>query len=125
MAAYISNIVIDAGADFNQIFNLEDSANSPLDLTGYSAISKLKKHPASLNDKASFTVSFPNRAQGQLKIALGSSITSVLKAGRYSYDVLLNDGSLKTRIVSGSAIVTAGVTTVSYTHLTLPTMMSV
>ena len=27
MAAYISNIVIDAGADFNQIFNLEDSAN--------------------------------------------------------------------------------------------------
>ena len=43
MAAYISNIVIDAGADFNQIFNLEDSANSPLDLTGYSAISKLKK----------------------------------------------------------------------------------
>ena len=111
MAAYISNIVIDAGADFNQIFNLEDSANSPLDLTGFTAISKLKKHPASLNDKASFAVSFPNRTQGQLKIALGSSITSALKAGRYSYDVLLNDGSLKTRIVSGSAIVTAGVTT--------------
>ena len=63
MAAYISNIVIDAGADFNQIFNLEDSANSPLDLTGYSATSKLKKHPASLNDKASFTVSFPNRTR--------------------------------------------------------------
>ena len=111
MAAYISNIVIDDGADFKQIFNLEDSANSPLDLTGYSATSKLKKHPASLNDKASFTVSFPNRTQGALKIALGSSITSALKAGRYSYDVLLNDGSLKTRIVSGSAIVTAGVTT--------------
>ena len=90
---------------------MEDSANSPLDLTGYSATSKLKKHPASLNDKATFAVSFPSRTQGQLKIALGSSITSALKAGRYSYDVLLNDGSLKTRIVSGSAIVTAGVTT--------------
>ena len=111
MAAYISNIVIDAGADFNQVFTLEDSANSPLDLTGYSATSKLKKHPASLNDKATFAVSFPSRTQGQLKIALGSSVTSALKAGRYSYDVLLNDGSLKTRIVSGSAIVTAGVTT--------------
>ena len=111
MAAYISNIIIDAGADFDQVFNLEDSANSPLDLTGFSATSKLKKHPASLKDKASFTVSFPNRTQGQLRISLGSSITSALKAGRYSYDVLLNDGSLKTRIVSGSAIVTAGVTT--------------
>ena len=111
MAAYISNIVIDAGADFDQVFNLESSSNAPLDLTGFTATSKLKKHPASLNDKASFVVSFPNRTQGELKIALGSSITSTLKAGRYSYDVLLNDGSLKTRIVSGSAIVTAGVTT--------------
>ena len=107
MAAYISNIVIDAGADFEQVFNLESSSNAPLDLTGFSATSKIKKHPASLNDKASFAVSFPNRTQGQLKIALGSTITSALKAGRYSYDVLLNDGSLKTRIVSGSAIVTA------------------
>ena len=88
MAAYISNIVIDAGADFNQTFNLENTANSPLDLTGYTATSK-----------------------GVLRISLGSSITAALKAGRYSYDVLLNDGSLKTRIVSGSAIVTAGVTT--------------
>ena len=111
MAAYISNIVIDAGADFNQTFNLENTANSPLDLTGYTATSKLKKHPASLTDKATFSVSFPNRTQGELKIALGSSITFTLKAGRYSYDVLLNDGSLKTRIVSGSAIITAGVTT--------------
>ena len=111
MAAYISNIVIDAGADFDQVFNLESSSNAPLDLTGFTATSKLKKHPASLNDKATFAVSFPNRTQGELKIALGSSITSTLKAGRYSYDVLLNDGSLKTRIVSGSAIVTAGVTT--------------
>tara|TARA_B000000557_G_scaffold259952_1_gene256589 strand:- start:223 stop:561 length:339 start_codon:yes stop_codon:yes gene_type:complete len=111
MAAYISNIVIDAGADFDQIFNLENVANAPLDLTGYTATSKLKKHPASLNNTATFVVSFPNRTQGQIKISLGSTLTSAIKAGRYSYDILLNDGSLKTRIVSGSAIVTAGVTT--------------
>ncbi len=111
MAAYISNIVIDAGADFDQIFNLENVANAPLDLTGYTATSKLKKHPASLNNTATFIVSFPNRTQGQIKISLGSTLTSAIKAGRYSYDILLNDGSVKTRIVSGSAIVTAGVTT--------------
>ena len=111
MAAYISIIVIDAGADFDQIFNLENIANAPLDLTGYTATSKLKKHPASLNNTATFVVSFPNRTQGHIKISLGSTLTSAIKAGRYSYDILLNDGSLKTRIVSGSAIVTAGVTT--------------
>ena len=58
MAAYISNIVIDAGADFNQTYNLENSANAPLDLTGYTATSVLKKHPASLNNTASFSCSF-------------------------------------------------------------------
>ena len=79
MAAYISNIVIDAGADFNQTYNLENSANAPLDLSGYTATSVLKKHPASLNNTASFSCSFPNRAQGQLKISLGSTLTTPLK----------------------------------------------
>ena len=112
MAAYVSNIVIDQGADFNQTYNLENSANAPLDLTGYTATSVLKKHPQSLLDTATFTCSFPNRTQGQLKISLGSTITPTLKPGRYSYDVLLKDSSnLKSRIVEGSALVTAGVTT--------------
>jgi len=111
MAAYVSNIVIDQGADFNQTYNLENSANAPLDLTGYTATSVLKKHPQSLLNTCTFTCSFPNRTQGQLKISLGSSITPDLKPGRYSYDILLNSGSLKTRVVEGSALVTAGVTT--------------
>ena len=111
MAAFVSNIVIDVGADFNQTFNLEGSNNAPLDLTGYTGASIMKKHPSSLSTTATFSVSFPNRTQGQVKISLGSTITNGLKAGRYSYDLLLNDGSTKTRVVEGSAIVTAGVTT--------------
>jgi len=110
MAAYISNIIIDAGADFNQIFTLEGSNNSALNLSGYTATAKMKKHPASLNDTATFSVSVVNALLGQLKISLGSATTKDIKPGRYSYDILLNDGSVKTRIVSGSAIVTAGVT---------------
>ena len=110
MAAYISNIIIDAGADFNQIFTLEGSNNSALNLSGYTATAKMKKHPASLNDTATFSVSIVNAQLGQLKISLGSATTKDIKPGRYSYDILLNDGSIKTRIVSGSAIVTAGVT---------------
>ena len=112
MAAYVSNITIDVGANFDQSFNLESSANAPLDLTGFTGTSKLKKSAASLSTAASFVVSFPNRTQGQLQISLGSSITAGLKPGRYVYDVLLTDASsMKTRVVEGSAIVTAGVTT--------------
>ena len=83
MAAFVSNIVIDVGADFNQTFNLEGSNNAPLDLTGYTGASIMKKHPSSLSTTATFAVSFPNRTQGQVKISLGSTITNGLKAGRY------------------------------------------
>jgi hypothetical protein len=111
MTVYVSNIIIDAGSDFSQTFNLENIANSPLNLTGYTGSCLMKKHPASLTTTASFTVSFPDRMAGQVKLSLGSSITSTLKPGRYCYDILLNDGSTKSRIVEGSAIVTAGITT--------------
>jgi hypothetical protein len=111
MTVYVSNIIIDAGSDFSQTFNLENIANSPLNLTGYTGSALMKKHPASLTTTASFAVSFPDRMAGQVKLSLGSSITSTLKPGRYCYDILLNDGSTKSRIVEGSAIVTAGITT--------------
>ena len=111
MAAYISNIIIDAGADFNQIFTLEGSNNSALNLSGYTATAKMKKHPASLNDTATFSVSVVNALLGQLKISLGSATTKDIKPGRYSYDILLvSNAGIKSRVIGGSAIVTAGVT---------------
>jgi hypothetical protein len=113
MASYITNLVINAGADFRQSFFLESPvSNSAINLTGYSAIAQIKKSPASLRKTADFSVSFPNRAVGQVTISLGSSMTSSIKPGRYSYDLLLIDpDSVKTRAVEGSIIVTAGVTT--------------
>ncbi len=111
MAAYVSNIVIDVGSDFVQTFYLENVANTPVNLTGHTATSKMKKHSSSMTTAASFSVSFPSPINGQLAISLGSSITSGLKPGRYCYDVLVNDGFAKTRAIEGSAIVTAGITT--------------
>mgnify|MGYP003115936612 CR=1 FL=1 len=65
----------------------------------------------SLTTAATFSVTFPNRTQGILKIALAASATALLKPGRYVYDVLLNDGAERTRVIEGSALVTAGITT--------------
>ena len=111
MAAYVSNIVIDVGSDFKQTFYLETTSNTPLNLTGYTATSKMKKHSSSSSTAASFIVSFTNPTNGSLTLSLGSTITSGLKPGRYCYDVLLNNGSVKTRVVEGSALVNAGITT--------------
>ena len=111
MAIYVVNITIPGGADFQQTFFLESVANTPLNLTGYTGNAKLKKSPASLNTTATFTVSFPNPSDGKVKISLGSSITSTLRPGRYCYDILLDSGTTKTRVVEGSALITAGITT--------------
>ena len=56
-----------------------------------------------------------NRTEALKKLgkysALTAATTAVLKPGRYVYDVLLSDGSEKTRVIEGSALVTAGITT--------------
>lgn len=111
MSVYVSNITIPVGADFDQTFILEDSSNSILNLSNYTAASILKKHPESSKISAVFDISFPARSTGQIKISLASSITSKLKPGRYCYDVLVNDGETISRVIEGSALVTAGVTT--------------
>jgi hypothetical protein len=112
MAVYVSNITIPIGEDFEQVFVLENSiSNSTFDLSNYAARSFLKKHPSSLNTTAIFEVIFTNEEAGELAISLGSSVTSLLKPGRYSYDILIDDGIKKKRVVEGSALVTAGVTT--------------
>lgn len=113
MAAYVVNLVMDAGADFKQSFYLESPiSNSAINLTGFTGICQMKKSPASLNKTADFVVSFPAPTAGQVLISMASTITSTIKPGRYSYDVLLTDiNSIKSRAISGSIIVTAGVST--------------
>ena len=111
MAVYVVNLVIDQGADFTQTFNLEEDATaSALDLTGYTGAAQLRKHSSS-NKKFDFTVAFPDRENGIVRIDMTDTITSSIKPGRYVYDVLLTaSGGTRTRIVEGSALVREGAT---------------
>ena len=111
MAVYVVNLVIDQGVDFTQIFNLENStSNTASNLTGYTGSAQLRKHSSS-SKSYSFTVSFPDRTNGALKLALSDITTKRIKPGRYIYDVILtaSDGN-KERVVEGSVLVREGVT---------------
>lgn len=112
-ATYVSNLVINTHADFSQIFNLGDSQSDlPVDLTGYSVYSQMRKHQGS-NTAVSFASTVYNPYFGQIKIGLSTSQTSTLKPGRYVYDVLLIDPEgITTRVVEGMALVREGVTRV-------------
>jgi hypothetical protein len=109
-AVYVNNLVINTGVDFEQIFTLASSSgNSALDLHGYIGEAKLGKHPYSTN-KIGFGVTFLVPSEGILQISLTQQQTAALKEGRYVYDVVLDDGSKKTKVVEGMVFVRKGVT---------------
>ena len=82
-SAYVSNLVINAGVDFEQVFTLEDGANnSPLDVTNFGLSAQMRKH-AGATGVTTFTTSFYDAQNGKIQIGLSTSQTAALKPGRY------------------------------------------
>jgi hypothetical protein len=111
-SVYVSNIVVNSGADFDQTFTLEDPATSSLyDLTNYTVTSQVRKHSGS-STYTNFTVTLVEpQTSGKIIISLTPTQTSALKPGRYVYDILIESpGGLKTRVVEGMVLVREGVT---------------
>jgi len=99
MAVYVNNFTIETGAHFSRDFYLDNSDGTPLNLTGYSAKSHLRKHPESVNATSIFNVGFINREDGHIRVSLATTATKEIKPGRYVYDVLFTDSSDKKSIV--------------------------
>ena len=92
-AVYVSNLIINTGATFSQSFDLLNNDGSG-------------------PSKTDFTVSFEDpRTDGKIKISLTSTQTAAIsKPGRYVYDILIDSGTVKTRVIEGSVLVREGVT---------------
>ena len=111
-SVYVNNIVINSGATFTKEYFLEDSStNSALILSNSTVSSQMRKWAGSVG-VTTFTTTIVNPSGGQIRIGLGSSITSNLKPGRYIYDVLITNNSTNVvdRVVEGMALVREGVT---------------
>lgn len=84
MSAF-ANLLVEQGATFRislQIFEDDD----PKDLTGFTARSQLRRSHRSRR-ATDFTVEINNPTNGELMLSLTAEQTSILKAGRYVYDV--------------------------------------
>lgn len=109
MSAKQINLVIEQGTDFESTFTIYNENGTRLNLTGYVGVSLVKKSTSSSNSFP-FTVSFPNRLNGQVKVVMPKTITSTMEGGRYIYDVVLTSPNNYTRrVVQGSVLVTPGV----------------
>jgi len=82
-----------------------------VDLTNYTAKAQIRKHSGS-SSSVSFTIGFPNRSAGKIKLSIPSWVTSRLKPGRYTYDILFTRPSGTNEIVlEGNVNVKAGIST--------------
>jgi hypothetical protein len=104
-----ANLVIDQGTTFSTDLTLTDENGDALNLNGYSANSQVRKWYTSSNAAAVFSTSI-NVVSSIVTLSLTANQTSNLVAGRYVYDVELNDGSTTSRIVEGIITVTPQVT---------------
>ena len=111
MSVYVNNLTINIGTDFTQTYDLFQSGGKIIDLTNFSAASSLRKHKDSQNS-VSFTVGFPDRKKGKIKISIPSWTTSNLKPGRYVYDILMTkQNGDKSIIIEGTINARAGIST--------------
>jgi len=105
MAVPAVNIVIDSGTTFETTFTLTNSAGGVMDLSDYTAVSKIRKYPQdSLNIK-SFSVGIASTA-GQITISMASTTTSTLEQGRNYYDIVVTSPTaVVSKVIEGNAIV--------------------
>ena len=109
MPARNVNLVLEQGVDFQATFTINNSNNSPLNLTGYSGISSIRKHPSS-STAYPLTLPFPDRLNGKVTVSMGYTSTGSIEGGRYVYDVILiSPNEYRTRAVQGNVLVTPGV----------------
>ena len=111
MAVYVSNLTVNTGTTFSQVFTLESAAtNSATDLTGFTAAAQMRKHPGA-SSATNFTAQIINATGGKIRVGLTTTQTAALKHGRFMYDVLITDTSGEvTRVLEGAVLVREGVT---------------
>jgi len=106
------NIVCEQATTFALQFTIQ-TGNTLWDLTGYTATMTIRPFVGSstttllLTSGSGITL---GGVAGTVDISISSTTTADLNPSRYSYDFILNSGTVVTRLLEGKFIVTAGVT---------------
>lgn len=104
-----ANIVIDQGADFQALIDIEQPDGTPFDLTDHTVAAQMRKTYAS-QTAYDFLCSH-NGVIGQITLKMDKSVTNELDPGRYLYDVEITaPNNTTTRAIEGIVTVTPGIT---------------
>lgn len=113
MSAYVE-IYLDQGATFNNVINLtDDTTNTPINVSGYTVVSQLRRSYYSANASANLTCTVTDAANGEITLSMTPANTANLKPGRYLFDVKTTDiDNVVSRVLEGVITVTPSVTKV-------------
>ena len=112
---YESNLTINGGANFSNIFTVKKPNSQAFDFTDYSGSSQMTKSVAigaTDSPDATFVVGVDTTTgstKGNVTVSLGSTSTRTLKEGKYVYDVLVSSGATVYRIADGTILVRGGI----------------
>ena len=111
--AQISNLFVDAGSTYSSIITVFGSNSQPLDLSSYTVASQMRKSYQSSTAYA-FTTSVYSASAGQIRLQLTDEQSEAIPAGRYLYDVEIENTTTgaRKRVVEGIVTVTPQITKV-------------
>lgn len=108
--ATVANIFIDQGSDYSNIITVAAANGQPLNLTGYTVASQMRKSYSSSTAYA-FTSSIYSADQGKVRIQLSAAGSNAITPGRYLYDLeVTSPGGSKTRVVEGIVTISPQIT---------------
>ena len=102
---------IEAGANFSLQIVVTNDNGTPRNLTNHTLTSQLRRSYYS-STATDFTIILTDVANGNIAMTMSAATTANLRAGRYVFDVEMNDSSNNntTRIFEGIATVLPNVT---------------
>ena len=108
--ATISNLYVDAGSTYSNIITVSSSNGQPLNLTGYTVASQMRKSYSSSQAYA-FTASIYDAITGRIRLQLTDEQSALIPSGRFLYDVEITSSvGVTTRVVEGIVTVTPQIT---------------
>ena len=108
------NLTCDQATTFNFQFQIKNDS-TPWNLTNYTVVMTVRPFVGASTTtlvasttNGYITLDGPN---GRVTVTVPASVTQDIASGRYSYDLVLDSGSVVTRILEGKFVVTGAVTT--------------
>lgn len=110
--ADVSNFVIDQGTTFSAVISVTGIGEDLFNLTGFDIRGEFKKSHYTEATNAIACAIYGDPVNGQIEITIGPDATEGIRAGRYVYDIIVEDVSINyvKRVLEGVLTITPATT---------------